>query len=289
MKKLLLSLILICGALNSNAQSSSTKEIAYVKNITPSGNLAQKYTDAIRNNVIQGLIESKRLMVKDIKSDQQFQAEWAKRGEDSSISEEEYGFQILRNLNARWVIGGNITRVEAVKKDTYYSATILISLDIIDVATGTIKTQESLSSELSIIEIGGNSTTGSTEDEALSNAAKVFTNRAKTFAENNFELLGAILEVSSEKKGKAEEVYIDLGESSGVKEGDAFEVFESRIIAGRQSKKKIGELKVKAVEGDDLALCKVTKSGDVILQKIQALGEGEQLQIESKRKKKPII
>lgn len=288
MKKLLFCLALFLGAMSVQAQSSKEKEIAYVKDIKPSGNLAQKYTDAIRAQIMQGLLDSKRLIVKDIKSDQQFQSEWAKRTADASVSEEDYGFQILRNLNARWVIGGNITTVETQKKDTYYTGKIIVSLEIIDVSNGTVKAQETLSSEPSIL-VPGESDTGDTEEEALSNAAKVLAKRAKVFAENNFELYGVILEVSLEKKGKAEEVYIDLGEAAGVKEKDVFEVFETRTVAGRTSKKKIGELKVKVVEGDDLSLCKVTKSGDVILQKIQALGEGEQLKIESKPKKGPII
>lgn len=289
MKKLLLFLALLVGVMSLQAQTSTKKEIAYVKDIKPSGNLAQKYTDAIRAQIMQGLLDSKRLVIKDIKSDQQFQAEWAKRTADASISEEEYGFQILRTLNARWVIGGSITTVECQKKDSYYAANIIVNLEIIDVSTGTVDAQETISSELQIFEIGTLSTTGSTEEEALSNAAKVLAKRARVFAENNFELYGAILEVSLEKKGKAEEVYIDLGEAAGVKEKDVFEVFETRIVAGRSSKKKIGELKVTNVEGDDLALCKVTKAGDVILQKMQALGEGEQLKIESKPKKQKVL
>ena len=125
MKKLFLFLVLLVGVMSLHAQTSTTKEIAYVKDIKPSGNLAQKYTDAIRAQIMQGLLDSKRLVVKDIKSDQQFQSEWAKRTTDASVSEEEYGFQILRNLNARWVIGGSITTVETKKEDSYYSAKIL--------------------------------------------------------------------------------------------------------------------------------------------------------------------
>ena len=289
MRKLFLFLALLIGVMSLHAQTSTTKEIAYVKDIKPSGSLAQKYTDAIRAQIMQGLLDSKRLVVKDIKSDQQFQSEWAKRTTDASVSEEEYGFQILRNLNARWVIGGSITTVETQKKDSYYSAKIIVNLDIIDVSTGTVDAQETISTQTDVSEFFSQSTTGRTEEEALNNATQVLAKRAKVFAENNFELYGVILEVSLEKKGKAEEVYIDLGEASGVKEKDVFEVFETRVVAGRTSQKKIGELKVIGVEGDDLALCKVTKSGDVILQKMQALGEGEQLKIESKPKKQIVI
>ena len=62
-----------------------------------------------------------------------------------------------------------------------------------------------------------------------------------------------------------------------MKKGDIFEVFEQRVIVGRKSRKKIGELKVKTVEGDDISLCNVTKEGKVIFEKIQALEENQSL------------
>ena len=239
------------------------------------------------------MIDAKRLIVKDLKSDAQFQAEMTKRAADASVSEEEYGFTVLRNMNARWVIAGTITHVEAVRKkysdgSYYYDAAINVSANIIDVASGTITETKTITTEgnalIDLTGIGKETTIGNTEEEAIANASKVLKNKAKSFAEGCFPLKGTILEVASEKKGKAEEVYISLGETSGVKKGDIFDVFEQRVIAGRNSRKKIGELKVKAVEGDDISLCNVTKEGKVILEKIQALEENQSLSIESRSK-----
>ncbi|RKU84148.1 hypothetical protein DW033_20470 [Parabacteroides sp. AF39-10AC] len=295
MNRIALLLLLLIGAFSMRAQTTETtgKEIVFVNEFKGSGNLEGSTIAAIRNNIIEGLIDAKRLIVKDLKSDAQFQAEMTKRAADASVSEEEYGFTVLRNMNARWVIAGTITHVEAVRKkysdgSYYYDAAINVSANIIDVASGTITETKTITTEgnalIDLTGIGKETTIGNTEEEAIANASKVLKNKAKSFAEGCFPLKGTILEVASEKKGKAEEVYISLGETSGVKKGDIFDVFEQRVIAGRNSRKKIGELKVKAVEGDDISLCNVTKEGKVILEKIQALEENQSLSIESRSK-----
>lgn len=296
MKNIAILFILFAGIFNMQAQQGVSKEIVFVNEVKPGGSLPENIAASIRNNVIEGLIASRRLVVKDIKSDAQFQNELSKRAADASISEEEYGFTILRNMNARWVVGGTITRVEAIQKKSsdgsrYFDGQINVSLNIIDVSTGTISNTKSISSENSTL-LGGfaeGSSFGDTEEEAIANACLLLKKRAKAFAEENFSLKGIILEVASEKKGKAEEVYIGLGELNGVKKGDIFEVFEKKIIVERETLKKIGELKVKAVEGDEISLCDVTKEGKVILEKIQGLEDGKFLIVESRPKKQNIL
>ena len=118
MNRIALLLLLLIGAFSMRAQTTETtgKEIVFVNEFKGSGNLEGSTIAAIRNNIIEGLIDAKRLIVKDLKSDAQFQAEMTKRAADASVSEEEYGFTVLRNMNARWVIAGTITHVEAVRK-----------------------------------------------------------------------------------------------------------------------------------------------------------------------------
>lgn len=289
MKKIILLLVLLIGTGYLKAQTGTAKEIVFVNEFKSGNKLDDRINAAIRNNIIEGLIEAKRLVVKDIKSDAQFQAELTKRRSDASISEEEFGFDILRNMNARWVVGGTITRVEAIKKRDssgkyYYDGAIDVSVNIVDVATGTITETKTITTTGGALLSGFTEGTsiGDTEEDAIASSCKILKTRAKNFTEEYFTLKGNILEVASEKKGKAEEVYIDLGESLGVKKGDIFEVFEQRMIAGRKSRKKIGELKVKTVEGDDISLCNVTKEGKIIFDKMQALEENETLTIESR-------
>lgn len=59
-------------------------------------------------------------------------------------------------------------------------------------------------------------------------------------------------------------MYISLGSAHGVGSKARFKVFELRTVAGRNSRKEIGELKVSAVEGEDLTLCDVVKGGKEI-------------------------
>ena len=199
-------------------------------------------------------------------------------------------------MNARWVIAGTVTRVEAVRKKNsdgkyFYDAAIDVSANIIDVATGTITETKTITTDGGGLLSGftEGTTIGDTDNEAIASACLVLKSRAFVFFFVFFTLKGAILEVASEKKGKAEEVYISLGETSGVKKGDIFEVFEQRVIVGRKSRKKIGDLKVKTVEGDDISLCNVTKEGKVIFEKIQALEENQSLSIESRPKTQNVL
>ena len=91
----------------------------------------------------------------------------------------------------------------------------------------------------------------------------------RDFVDEYFKMEGTILEVNSEKKGKAEEVYINLGSMNGVKEAQKFTVYAIREVAGREAKKEIGRLTVKAVEGDDISLCKAQKGGEEIMKAIR--------------------
>ena len=58
----------------------------------------------------------------------------------------------------------------------------------------------------------------------------------RDFVDEYFKMEGTILKVNSEKKGKAEEVYINLGSMNGVKEAQKFTVYAIREVAGREAK-----------------------------------------------------
>ena len=111
--------------------------------------------------------------------------------------------------------------------------------------------------------------TGGNKEEAIANTIKSAVYSMRDFVDEYFKMEGTILEVNSEKKGKAEEVYINLGSMNGVKEAQKFTVYAIREVAGREAKKEIGRLTVKAVEGDDISLCKVQKGGEEIMKAIR--------------------
>lgn len=76
-----------------------------------------------------------------------------------------------------------------------------------------------------------------------------------------FPLYASIVEGARDKKDKAKEVYIDLGEPDGCYEGMHFSVYIVRTVAGKEAKACIGKLKVTEVMGDEVSLCKVQKGG----------------------------
>ena len=70
-----------------------------------------------------------------------------------------------------------------------------------------------------------------------------------------------ILERGTEKKDKQKELYIDLGAQHGLREGTHFDVYIIGSIGGKETRKQIGRLRVKDIEGDEVSLCKVTSGG----------------------------
>ncbi|MBR4643993.1 MAG: hypothetical protein IKO73_02375, partial [Bacteroidaceae bacterium] len=83
-------------------------------------------------------------------------------------------------------------------------------------------------------------------------------------------------EGSTTKKDKQKEVYIDLGSSEGAFTGLHMGVFVLKTVAGKEAKAQIGKLKIEAVEGDEISLCKVQSGGKDIKAAIEA---GEKLKV----------
>ena len=95
---------------------------------------------------------------------------------------------------------------------------------------------------------------------------------------NAFPLYASIVEGARDKKDKTKEVYIDLGEAQRCTPGIHFTVYTVRTVAGKEAKKKIGQLRVTEVMGDEVSLCKVQRGGQDIK---TALDAGEKLLITS--------
>lgn len=96
---------------------------------------------------------------------------------------------------------------------------------------------------------------------------------------NSYPLYASIVEGERFTEKKAKEVYIDLGTNFGVSKGMHFFVYSVKEVAGKQAKKKIGQLKVTEVSDEELSLCKVQNGGKEIKVAMEA---GETLLIMSK-------
>lgn len=117
-----------------------------------------------------------------------------------------------------------------------------------------------------------------TADDALGNCVRWLTNWLTSTANNIYPLYASIVEGSSAKKDKQKEVYIDLGEPDGVYKGMHFNVYKVGQVAGKETKKQVGKLRVTEVQGDEISLCKVTSGGADIK---EALDSGAELVITS--------
>jgi len=285
MKNLMwVSILLFVSSITSYAQNE--KEIVYVGNFTYTNNIGSSYVEGLRNKIIEGLATTNRLNVKDMRADVEVNNERNKATEDASAVNPE-DLVKFKNLQAKYLIQGHVTSLETVKKTTndgkvFYSGSAVFDLKIIDVETGTLKTTKNYtysgSGSGGLLSYG----VGETPEKAIADLLKTSVESdMKKLVNEEFPVEGTILEITEVKKEKATQVYIDLGELHGMNKGQAFDVYVEREVAGRVSQKKIGELKIEAVEGNDISLCKVNKGGEEIK---TAVGEGQKIIVKSVHK-----
>lgn len=105
--------------------------------------------------------------------------------------------------------------------------------------------------------------------DAMSTLSRKLSYAFSSYLSALLPVYGTILERGIVKKQKVKDVYISAGSNLMVPVGAEFGVYDITTIAGRESRKRIGQLKVKEVSGPDLSWCKVSKGGD----KIQAAME----------------
>lgn len=103
-----------------------------------------------------------------------------------------------------------------------------------------------------------------TVPDAMSALSRRLSHSLSAYLAASFPVYGSILERGIVKKQKVKDVYISVGSDLRVPVGAEFGVYDITTVAGRESRKRIGSLKVKEVNGPDLSWCKVTKGGDKI-------------------------
>lgn len=112
----------------------------------------------------------------------------------------------------------------------------------------------------------------STAETALDMAVYNLGEKIAKFYNATYPVAGNIVERGNEKKDKQKEVYLDVGAMNRVEEDMHFRVYIIGNVAGRETRKEVGKLKVKEVLGDDICLCKVQSGGKDIK---AALDEGK--------------
>ena len=215
------------------------------------------YADALRASVIMALGSVRRFAVTD-------------------------GLQVRPTDETNIIADGTINyisvtrefKVTSNKKDKIpqYYAQIGLTLNMKDAASGTV-----LNSQVFEINKSGWSWVRST-DSAVKNALESLRKKVEKYYNTAYPYTAYILERGVEKNDKQKELYIDLGTAHGLQEGTHFNVYVIGSIGGKETRKQIGRLKVKSVEGDEVSLCKVVSGGKDIKAAIDA---GQQLLIVS--------
>ena len=207
------------------------------------------YSDALRASVIMALSNVRRFTVTD-------------------------GRQVAPNDETNIIVDGTINYISITrelklasnKKDKIpqFYAQIGLTLNMKDAVTNNV-----INSQVFEVNKTGWSWVNS-NDTAIKNALETLRKRVEKYYNIAFPYTARVLERGVEKKDKQKELYIDLGAAHGLREGTHFTVYVIGSIGGKETRKQIGRLKVKSIEGDEVSLCKVSSGGREIKAAIDA-------------------
>lgn len=176
----------------------------------------------------------------------------------------------LMEGEARYQVTGQITDIVASRKlktydrkdrdgreyketKTYYGAVVTVALNFRNVQTGdlTTSTFSGRCSEYSLAK---------SADEAIRSALQQLAESIYEYYNDAYPIRANIIERGAEKKDKTKELYIDVG-SRFIGEDVHFGVYVVGQVAGRETRKQIGRIRVRETLGDDVSLCKVQRGG----------------------------
>ena len=207
------------------------------------------YSDALRASVIMALGNVRRFTVTD-------------------------GLQVASNDETNIIVDGTINYISITrelkmasnKRDRVpqFYAQIGLTLNVKDAVTGTV-----INSQVFEVNKSGWSWVNS-NDTAIKKALESLRKKIGKYYDTVYPYTAHILERGVEKKDKQKELYIDLGAIHGLQEGTHFDVYIIGSIGGKETRKQIGRLKVKSIEGDEVSLCKVSSGGKDIKAAIDA-------------------
>lgn len=240
MKKVLFSIIAMLAVVSVSAQKKTLVINAF------EGERAED----IRGSILSAIMERGRVNTVDPTDDAAAEAQFSLDGKVNDIS---------------------VTYKTSDDGSVSYYATIQITLTIKDAVTGTIKAnkQFAFTNEGNILKpntMWKIQLSNATSEEAIkSTIVDVIKKELKDFIDDTFPLEGEVVQIEEVKGDEAKTCYISLGAAHGVIEKTKLEVFVIKEVAGKEVKKKVGEMQVKAVESDELSFCEIKKGGKEIL------------------------
>lgn len=238
------------------------------------------WAEDLRNKIIEGIYATERIEITDVDSNSALKVEENRReNENLTISDDPDRLAAMTQEGANFLITGLITNMEAVKKvgesSTTYEGKVTFTLKVIDPKSGKLVASKNYNvSTGGLLDTDTYLKSASTDTEAITNTNTKAVKKMKQFVDEVFPVTGKVLEVDEKDGRKAKTVYIGVGSEQGITKDVKFEACTVTTVAGRPTRKKIGELKVTEVAGDDISLCKVENGGEEIL---KALNAGEKV------------
>ena len=276
MKKALLTLFLSSVCSIAFAQ----KSVVIIDYFTNTASVDKSDASMLRSKVIDGINAINRVNLIDVESEATLALEASRRNSEMAIEDKTARAGVMKTLGANYAIYGSVSKMDADYKTSdsgsYYVGNIAYSLTVINLENGTVLGTKSFT----YTGLTGN--TGSSRNEAVASTLNRVKQSMDNFVNEYFKLSGTIVEMKeANKKGdQAKSVYISLGSDSGMAKGQLLEVFEVKMIAGKEAEINVGNLKVDEVVAGDLSDCSVTKGGKEIMTAFKA---GSELRIKTRK------
>jgi hypothetical protein len=221
---------------------------------------ATKYEEDVKNAIIKGLSNAYRFHYYDGLSRIGDIAEEGNLLVDALITNIQ-----TKSSSRTWKDKDDKTKVT-----TTYTGICEVMLTVKDAKTGEVIANPTMGGW------GLSSSSYDTDEKAIRDAIERLSSHITTWLNKYRPLEANIIEGAAAKKDKQKEVYIDIGSSEGAFVGLHMGVFVVKNVAGHEAKSQIGKLKIQALEGDDISLCKVQSGGKDIK---TALDAGLQLRV----------
>lgn len=268
-------------------EETQTKPVVFMDYFYRPTTVNGQYANVLRNFLIQAITDTHRVDLVDVDTNATLQAEKDRRESgELSAGDDANRLKVMTQEGANFLIQGSIDNLDIAESVSdsgtkSYRAVVTFTLKVINPNDGKLIKSETFKVGAELLGF----TSGSTPDEAIVNSCRKSAGKIKTFVDENFPVVGKILEAGEVKKDELKTLYISVGENVGVTKGDQFEVKKVRKIAGRVSASTIGKIEIEAVEGEDISLAKVKSNGKEIKAAIDA---DETLIVVSVPKKKPL-
>lgn len=281
MKKLFLCVSLIFG-ISVVGFAQVTKQVVNVEGFNYSNSFSEAEAYIVRNNVIQSLQATKRIIVVDLLQQAAVKSEAERRKAEEAMNDD-HAVEDITQLNANYIIQGTLNSIGIEHKTgknvigggnySYYEASLNYTIQLINPATGATE------SSYTYVASGrdDNSKDGARKAAIVGSATNM-----KKFIEEAFPVKGTIVQVADGDSKKAKSVYINLGNDQGIQKGQKFVVYAIVDIAGEKSEKEIGTLTAVEVMSASRTQCKVNDGGDVIAKN---MASNVEMTIKSRAKK----